>query len=131
MSRVVVRELVVKVSSIALVLLAGMMLTYFLDLRWGLQAAGECILLLMLVGFWSLTRIFRGPAESDASRPLWRLTERPLWGYILGVFFVTVGASNFLIGFALMNIFQMLAYAVMVLLGVLFFFSSIKLNRRG
>jgi membrane protease YdiL (CAAX protease family) len=52
-----------------------------------------------LAGLYGLTRIFRGPSEPPGvRRPWWRLTERPIAGYLwtalFGVRAVTVWATN-------------------------------------
>lgn len=129
MSNLVVRETALKVFLLAVVMILGIALTYLLEFILGYSSGGELILLLMLVGFWSLTRIFRGSSETDLPRPLWRMTERPALGYGLFVFFLVNGLSNLLLAIMVLNPLQILAYTAMTALGGFFFRSSIKLHR--
>jgi len=64
------------------------------------EAASIVLTVLQLLGWYVVSRVFRGPGESvRAARPWWRMTNRPLLSGVLGAGYGLLAVVN--IGFSI------------------------------
>jgi len=62
-------------------------------LRW--EPGSIALSILQLIGWYLVSRVFRGPGEPvAAARPWWRMTARPLLSGVLGAGYVVVALVN-------------------------------------
>jgi hypothetical protein len=72
------------IGGYAVVLLSGFLIGIVCGPTWGVVATSGLVLALV----WTLTRWFRGENESDEPRSWWRMTARPIAGYVLAGWFL-------------------------------------------
>jgi drug/metabolite transporter (DMT)-like permease len=112
------------VASIVLILLVGTAL-FFAVSREAAQVAALVVgAALLIVG----VRAFRGPSEQVAApRAWWRMTERPVAGFLLAIFFALAGIGYLVAPFNVpaMEVLYLGVYALVV---VAYVHSSIRLT---
>jgi uncharacterized membrane protein len=63
------------------------------------EAASIVLTILQVIGWYTASRVFRGPGEAvRAARPWWRMTNRPLLSGVIGAVYALLAVVN--IGFS-------------------------------
>jgi uncharacterized membrane protein YfcA len=112
------------IAAIILILMAGVALSFAVSREAAQLAALVLGVVLLIVG----VRAFRGPSESLAPpRAWWRMTERPVAGFLLAIYFTLQGVGYLLTPFAVPAI-EVLYLAVDAVVVAAYLHSSIRLT---
>jgi hypothetical protein len=115
------------IGGYAVVLLSGFLIGIVCGPTWGVVATSGLVLALV----WTLTRWFRGENESDEPRSWWRMTARPIAGYVLAGWFLLQAVGTAVSQAPAVTPAAAFGAVVAMLAAGAYMHSSVRLSREG